>query len=144
MKQHNARFKSRRVAGCALAALTMSVGFLACGDGSQAPLTPRAEYSAEDPGEWSAEAATHAPIAELRESGVYVRVLLRGAGPEHYIEKIGILDEAGRDAVPPRLLNSEPPTNIEALLPRPERSGRYRVYARCNLHDLWVAELILP
>ena len=146
MKPGTKNFRLIRNTGRMLCALALPALLFACGDGSQAPLTPRAQYSAEDPGEWSAQAAAHAPLVELRGANLHVRVPLRGAGPEHYIEKIGILDETGRDAVAPQLLGRDlrASANIEALLPRPERSGNYRVYARCNLHDLWIAELKIP
>lgn len=144
MKSNAASNNLMRAAGGAFVALATMLAALSCGDASQAPITPRAEYSAEDPGEWGAEAATHAPLVELRDVTVYVRLPMRGAGPEHYIEKIGILDENGIDAVPPQALGPDARTNIEATLPRPSRSGTYRVYARCNLHDLWTAKFESP
>ncbi len=117
-----------------------------CSPGGDEGRTPRAEYTAEDPGEWAAFSESHAPRIQIVRDVLRVDVPLQKIDRSHYIEKIGVMDAQGRDVVPavafPREASEK--STVSANLALSELRGdlsAYKVYAKCNLHDLWTAPL---
>ena len=143
------QLRLRQVASVSTFAFLLS-GLAYCDDvGDGNPRTPRAEYTAEEPGEWLAFRDTHAPRLQIQRDILKIEVPLTRITTDHYIEKIGVMDELGRDVLEPRAYAREDNSAaaVEAQFSiaglRSER-GKLRVYAKCNLHDLWTAPLELP
>ena len=103
--------------------------------------TPQAEYTAANPGEWSGLEKTHAPVIVRSETRIQISVPLTDINPGHYIEKIGIMDQHKRDVVPVISLPRAKARSAAAEFEVPPGDGPFKVYAKCNLHDLWTAEL---
>lgn len=108
---------------------------------------PRPEYTRDDPDMWSGLEEEHLPVVTFynnREPDVYVRVNFKDPGPKHYIERIGIMDENRNDIVfhdfnmNTRVFEAR---FFSASLPKDKK---LKVYAKCNLHDLWTEPLKLP
>lgn len=117
-----------------------------CSQGENDGRTPRDEYTAEEPGEWVAFSESHAPRVTLVRDLVRVEVPLKKIDRSHYIEKIGIMDAYGRDVVPARPFPREASDRrtVRADFEIADLRGDhedYKIYAKCNLHDLWTAPL---
>jgi len=110
------------------------------------PVTPGKFYSKDKPGEWVDYAADHAPAVEINYSkdkdNVSIYVVLKNPDVDHYIESIGLLDE--EDKIVDKVTFGQGKKNaaygyftfdVRANL------SRYRAFARCSRHDLWVTPL---
>ena len=109
------------------------------------PQKPLQEYTAENPREWQKEAPSHLPHGRMNLNGDHeIFVYLEpGASGEfhkgHYIEKIGIMDQDGRTiAVKEFKPGHHSPYTASFKLP-PGSYRHYKLFSRCNLHDLWSA-----
>lgn len=111
-------------------------------------ITPLPEYTEENPREWAKVAPDHIPQATLTTNkgmaAIVINVPLKKATTEHYIEKIGILDEKGKEIVSetlPRLPN--PRTHAFFFLhDLPPDKSKLKIFAKCNLHDRWTVPLV--
>jgi desulfoferrodoxin (superoxide reductase-like protein) len=111
------------------------------------PIVPMKEYTLDNAREWTDIAKFHAPTAKKSfangKDAVIVEVPLPDADFPHYIEKIGIMDIAGKELAAETLERGKgrPRTYAyfdKSILPW---SGRVKVFAKCNKHDLWVTEI---
>ncbi|HRP69945.1 MAG TPA: hypothetical protein PLY93_10475 [Turneriella sp.] len=111
-----------------------------------ARLTPMKEYTVDNAREWTPIAKEHVPTAKRSinkgKPALIIEVPLRSADISHYIEKIGILGADGKEIAVEALPRSATPT-LHAyfdlkLLPW---SGKIKIFAKCNKHDLWVSEI---
>lgn len=112
------------------------------GDG---PFIPMKEYTLDNAREWNDIAKFHAPTAKRTshegKEAIIVEVTLPKADEGHYIEKIGIMDMAGKELAVQTMKRERNPITYAyfdmKLIPW---SGRVKVFAKCNKHDLWVKE----
>lgn len=131
-----------------LGILTFSLAF--CQKNHELPegarLTPMREYTADNAREWTSIAKEHAPTAKRSvnegKPALIIEVPLSSADISHYIEKIGILGADGKEIAVETLPRSARPTLYAyfdlKLLPW---SGKIKIFAKCNKHDLWVSEI---
>lgn len=109
-------------------------------------IKPLPEYTAKNPREWEEVADEHVPQlrkARLRgEDAVLITVPFEKVTMQHYVEKIGILDENGKEIISisfERLPNQKSYAHFAfSALPR---DRKLKAYAKCNLHDMWTVEL---
>jgi len=111
-------------------------------------IKPLAEYTEENPREWKSIASEHIPIVRKTiykgRNSVLIEVPLRRATTEHYIQRIGILDEHGKEIAStaiPRIPN--PPVYAYFDFDGLPFGKNLKAYARCNLHDTWVTTFTL-
>ncbi|HQF10595.1 MAG TPA: hypothetical protein PKX62_21025 [Spirochaetota bacterium] len=110
-------------------------------------ITPQHEYTEEKPREWGNIAEEHIPQAKLTtnkgKEAIVISVPLKKASMAHYIEKIGIIDEKGREIVSetiPRLPN--PKTHAFFFTSDlPSDRSKLKIFAKCNLHDRWTVPM---
>ncbi len=111
-------------------------------------IKPLAEYTEENPREWKSIASEHVPLVRKTvyngRDAVLIEVPLRRATTEHYIQRIGILDENGKEIVS-RAIQRLPNPPVFAYfdfngLPYGQT---LKAYVRCNLHDTWVTTFTL-
>lgn len=110
------------------------------------PITPMKEYTIDNAREWTDIAKDHAPIArksvDKGKPAVIVEVPMPRKDEGHYIEKIGIMDMQGKELAVQTMKRERNPTTYAyfdlTLLPW---SGKVKVFAKCNKHDLWVREV---
>lgn len=107
------------------------------------PRTPKAEYTAEDPGEWESIKDSHLPVVEMdTKSGVvFVRLQAKNFDLSHYIERIGIMNADKMDLVSKAFQRGEEPKAEFVLKPFPSDLEHTKIYVKCNLHDLWTVSL---
>lgn len=107
------------------------------------PKTPKEEYTAEDAGEWESIKEDHLPIVELdpKEGVVNVWLNPKKFNPNHYIERIGIMNQDKVDLVSKPFGRQEEPRVSFVLKPFPSDLERTKIYVKCNLHDLWTVTL---
>ena len=129
----------------------MAVIFLAamagCGKGNSERMqtdTPRAplkEYTKDNPAEWVGLEEEHAPTVTIDDSSaenVIVRVKFPiKRDPDHYIQKIGLMDKDGKDIAVKKFNHMS--DYWEARFSLPSIPKGMKAYARCSLHDLWTA-----
>lgn len=77
----------------------------------------------------------HIPVAERKDGKLIVRVgsVLHPMLPEHYIEWIAVVSDNGIERI-----ELSPDTEPEAVF---SDKGSVEIYAYCNLHGLWKAEV---
>lgn len=110
------------------------------------PITPMKEYTLDNAREWTDIAKLHSPKARKSVNNghpaVLIEVPLEKADEGHYIEKIGIMDMSGKElAVQTMKRERNPITYAYFELNIIPWSGKVKVFAKCNKHDLWVAEV---
>ncbi len=110
---------------------------------TETPRVPRKEYHQNDPGEWAGMEHQHAPQVTIipgAVENVVIRVNLPVVRePDHYIEKIGIMDQNGNDIF---VKNFNPNADyFEARFKIPNIGPGYKAFAKCSQHDLWTAPL---
>jgi desulfoferrodoxin (superoxide reductase-like protein) len=107
------------------------------------PRTPLKEYTRDDPGEWAGKEDEHYPRLSLDSTKAENVVILVKFPikhePDHYIEKIGIMDSDGKDIVVKRFNPSA--DFFQARFSIPFIGKGWKAYARCSLHDLWVTPI---
>ncbi len=124
------------------------LGLLFCGPAAKndtAPVVPLPEYSRDNPREWADIADEHIPQIKKITSGgreqLYVEVPLQKSDEGHYIEKIGLLTLDGKELAAVGLERKNRPQNWAYFSYEVITSQRkIKIYAKCNLHDLWVTE----
>lgn len=106
------------------------------------PVVPLKEYTRDIPREWSDISDEHIPrVQKTRHRGksaLLITVPLKNASNEHYIEKIGILNEENREIISltiPRQNN--PPIYAYFRTSELPLNTDLKAFAKCNLHDLW-------
>ena len=138
--------KLKQMSACALICL----GAIACKESIPAvgdePIKPMKEYTLENAREWTDIAKFHAPTAKKSShngrAAVIVEVPIEKANEGHYIEKIGIMDMTGKELGTVTLKRERNPNTYayfySEILPW---SGKVKIFAKCNKHDLWVKEM---
>ena len=125
--------------------LIITLFFIHCGDSASVnPKEVKKFYSLHDFGKWENQVDDHVPRLEVdsyaTQFNVLVYVLLKDSSKSHYIEKIGILDDHEKVihevSFGPGAQSSF--TARFTLYPLPFDISGYKVYAKCNLHDLWI------
>ena len=112
----------------------------------EGPIKPMQEYTLDNAREWSGIAKDHAPTARKSVSNGVPSVLIEVPMPHknegHYIEKIGVMDMQGHELAVQTLRREKNPTTYayidQKVLPW---SGKVKIFAKCNKHDLWVNEM---
>lgn len=106
---------------------------------SEGPVTPKSQYTKTAPGIWEDFAETHHPQVEITGSTVIVSLDFIN-GPGHYIEKVGIMNAQKKTlTVKEYEAGKVVPVNVKFKLADTVRKQSLQVFAKCNLHDLWVA-----
>lgn len=108
---------------------------------------PKPEYTREDPDMWSGLETEHLPVVSYyrdREPDMYVVVNLKNPGPKHYIERIGIMDENWKDIVYQDFTMNNRVFEARFFTASLPSNKKLKVYAKCNLHDLWTEPLKMP
>lgn len=109
-------------------------------------ISPKKEYTKENPAEWEEVANDHLPEIEYDEKkskdNVKIKVLGKKFSERHYIEVIGMMDERGADIDTKYLQRADKPIAILSLSKKDHDPGKIKVFAKCNLHDLWTAPLV--
>ncbi len=126
-------------------AIVISITQVACGDLDETEKIQVPKYHTEsEPGQWIMEIDTHVPIVSYEgDDAIVVRVPIKPSmTPKHYIEAIVLLDGRREIASKKFSFTFEEP-RARFVLPDPSR-GNYRVVAKCNLHDMWIAPVNLP
>lgn len=113
--------------------------------GEPGPRKPQDEYTAKKPGEWKNIAKDHLPVIKYHpmKTADNIEIFVPGNSfsESHYIEKIGIMDKEKRDVASKSFKRGERPGAFLTLDPIPEYSENYKIYVKCNLHDLWTVRL---
>lgn len=130
----------------------VAVAFSFCDSGKKAeefngdkPITPKAEYTKEEPREWEGMEDQLVPQITFNKGfgrDIIIRVNLENPGGDNYIEKIGIMDKDGNELVvkvfsrhnkffEAHFFSSDLPTDKKDL----------RAFSKSSLYDLWTAPL---
>ncbi len=109
------------------------------------PIKPQDVYTRKKPANWRGKENTHLPqvvIYEGRKQNIVVTVPLKDPSPRHYIEKIAIYDKKNKKDLAVKVFSKHAGyfEAIFSLHPVP-RGEHIMVYAKCNLHDLWMVPL---
>lgn len=108
--------------------------------------TPMPEYTAKNSRELSDISKEHIPKIEINPGksteNVLVYVKLDNPSERHYIEVIGIMDMQGKDIVEPVRFNRVRAVSYYGRFTVESLTEDYKVYAKCNLHNLWTAPLV--
>ncbi len=110
-------------------------------------LKPLSEYTEEKSREWGNIAEEHIPMAKLTTNkgreAIVIQVPLKKASMEHYIEKIGILDEKGKEIVSESLPRLPNPRTYAFFFTQdlPSDKSKLKIFAKCNLHDRWTVPM---
>ena len=141
-----------RRSGFAAFILISAVLLITCGkskkdEEEQKRKVPQAEYTKEEPGEWREIKPEHVPNIEIiknaSEDNIIVTVALKNIGGTHYIERIGVMDGDKRDVAGVSFTrNAQGYRAVMTVYPIPKEIP-LTVYAKCNLHDLWTAPLLV-
>ncbi|MBN2160457.1 MAG: hypothetical protein JW807_13770 [Spirochaetes bacterium] len=95
-------------------------------------------------GIWVDKANTHVPVITFTaRNEIDVLVPLKPVkNPIHYIEVIVLMD--GTKEIASQKFNfSYEPARAHFVLPDVEK-GNYKVVAKCNMHDMWMAPVVIP
>ena len=115
-------------------------------DPASRSISPQKEYTKDKPAEWAKIANDHLPEIVFEKSkskdNVKVKVLGRKFSERHYIEVIGIMDEHSADIDAKYIEKGTPPIAILSLNTKDHDPKTIKVFAKCNLHDLWTVPLI--
>lgn len=115
-------------------------------DPSSRAISPKKEYTKEEPAEWAEVANDHIPEIEFNKSkskgNITVKIPGRKFSERHYIEVIGIMDERFADIDVKYLKRGDAPAAILTLNTKDYDPEKIKVFAKCNLHDLWTVPLI--
>jgi desulfoferrodoxin (superoxide reductase-like protein) len=115
-------------------------------DSSEKSISPQKEYTKANPAEWKSEVNDHLPEIIFNKSkskeNITVKVLGKKFSERHYIEVIGIMDEHSADIDLKYIDRGSLPTAILSLNLRDYNPENVKVFAKCNLHDLWTVPLV--
>ncbi|HNW30564.1 MAG TPA: desulfoferrodoxin family protein [Spirochaetota bacterium] len=101
-------------------------------------------HSESNEGIWIDKASSHVPIVTFSgKDHVSVVVPMKPSKrPLHYIEAIVLMDgDREIDSKKFSFTFDEPQANF--ILPDVKK-GNYRVVVKCNIHDMWMAPVIIP
>jgi desulfoferrodoxin (superoxide reductase-like protein) len=101
-------------------------------------------HSQSDEGIWIDKASSHVPVVTFSgRNEINVVVPLKPSSkPLHYIEAIVLMDgDREIDSKKFSFTFDEPEAHF--TLPNVDK-GNYRVVVKCNIHDMWVAPVIIP
>lgn len=110
------------------------------------PKVPKPEYTEVDAGEWEGIKDAHVPHIKINRKSKTdnVEISVKGEFSEqHYIERIGIMDQNKQDLAGISLQKLQKPTVTLTLDPIPD-DPHVKVYVKCNLHDLWTKPVNPP
>jgi|GEM_PF-1189430 len=151
-KEHSSLTRGVNIISVTLA--FMMILFFSCssddgsGKMSSEPGKRLAEYSADKPGKWKGKEDGHAPYVKVirgqSKNNIIVYVNLKDFSENHYIERIGIMDENKKDLAGISYSPKARSSRIKAtfsLSPVPT-APNVKVYVKCSQHDLWTAPLI--
>ncbi len=123
-------------------------GFSLCTCGVQQsndrnPVIPLEEYTAENSDRWEMVEDSHIPhVMITRGNPDTIKIWIESFEwkPDHYIEKIGIMDEQKRD-INELVFPKTKVLDISAVFPLPTdwKNRKLKAYSKCSLHDLWTA-----
>lgn len=123
----------------------MSIFLYRCGDIDQNEKIVVPKFHTEsDEGLWINKSPTHVPVITFTakdEIDVAVR-LKQTKKPIHYIEAIVLMD-GGKEIASKKFSFSYDEPRAHFKLPDPVK-GNYKVVVKCNLHDMWMAPVVLP
>lgn len=109
-------------------------------------ISPQLEYTEDKPAEWEAIANDHLPEIVFEKSkskdNVKVKVLGKKFNERHYIEVIGLMDERKADIDIKYVERGSNPIAILSLDLKDHDPEKIKVFAKCNLHDLWTKPLL--
>ncbi|MBK9497986.1 MAG: hypothetical protein KBF99_02305 [Leptospiraceae bacterium] len=115
-------------------------------DPASRSISPQKEYTKDKPAEWAQIANDHLPEIVFEKSkskdNVKVKVLGRKFSERHYIEIIGLMDEHKADIDIKHFERGNNPIAILTLNQKEHNPETVKVFAKCNLHDLWTVPLI--
>jgi desulfoferrodoxin (superoxide reductase-like protein) len=115
-------------------------------DPSSRAISPKKEYTKDEPAEWKAIAKDHIPEIVFNSAkskdNIKVTVLGKNFSERHYIEVIGIMDERSADIDVKYLKRGDNPAVMLSLDTKEYDPEKIKVFAKCNLHDLWTLPLI--
>jgi desulfoferrodoxin (superoxide reductase-like protein) len=112
---------------------------------NQKQKVPQPEYTRENPGEWEGMENEHLPKIEVlpneSKDNVIVTVALKNPSETHYVERIGVMDAERKDIAGQSFTrNAHGYRAVLTVYPLHENSN-FKVYVKCNLHDLWTMRL---
>src|SRR3990172_7405119 len=101
-------------------------------------------HTASDEGLWINQSNTHVPVITFDGKGeIDVVVPIKPTKrPIHYIEAIALMD-GNREIDSKKISFSYDEPRAHFKLPDPIK-GNYKVIIKCNLHDMWMAPVVLP
>lgn len=108
------------------------------------PVTPKAEYTKEKPGEWKGMEKEHLPVIRITSGdkiNVIISVPLVNKDGKHYIETIGVMDESKKVIASKNFTRNTRYYQTGFYIPSNLLGKNLKVYVKCNLHDLWTAPL---
>jgi desulfoferrodoxin (superoxide reductase-like protein) len=116
-------------------------------DWKKGRIQPMEEYSEGDAREWTEIAEDHIPRVrrsiDRGEEAILIEVKLK-TSPSHYIEKFGVMDLDKKEIKAISIERSNIPLNYAyVLVSEILYRGKFKFFAKCNLHDLWVSEIHL-
>jgi desulfoferrodoxin (superoxide reductase-like protein) len=128
-----------------IATFLLSIFNLSCGDIDEKEkiVSPRF-HTTSDEGLWRDQSGTHVPVITFTANNeIDVHVPLKPTKkPFHYIEVIALMDGNKEVASKKITFNFDEP-HAHFKLPDLEK-GNYKVVVKCNLHDMWMAPVVLP
>ena len=107
-------------------------------------IIPKAEYTLDEPGEWEGMDFEHVPKVKIlpgTKQNIQVKMVLINHDGSHYIERIGIMDENKKDLAGQSFSKNTQYYDIKLDLYPIPKNKNLKVYAKCNLHDLWTVPL---
>lgn len=112
------------------------------------PIVPMKEYTQEYAREWTDISDEHALTARksMNDGKPAILIETKKLTPtfSHYIEKFGIMDMQGKELASVSIPKGNSPPNYgyveSSVLPL---TGKIKIFAKCNMHDLWVATIDL-
>jgi desulfoferrodoxin (superoxide reductase-like protein) len=123
----------------------MSLFLYHCGDLDQNEkiVVPKF-HTASDEGLWINKSDTHVPVIAFNgKDEIDVAVRLKPTKkPIHYIEAIVLMD-GDKEIASKKFSFSYDEPGAHFKLPDPVK-GNYKVIVKCNLHDMWMAPVVLP
>jgi desulfoferrodoxin (superoxide reductase-like protein) len=124
---------------------TLSLLVLSCSeiDESEKIEKPRF-HTRSDEGIWIGKSDTHMPVITFTaRNEIDVLVPLKPVkNPIHYIEVIVLMDgnkEIASEKIPFSYEQARAHFTLPDLI-----KGNYKVIAKCNMHDMWMAPVVLP
>jgi desulfoferrodoxin (superoxide reductase-like protein) len=125
--------------------LLLSFFLYRCGDLNENEKIVKPRFHTQsDEGIWFGKSDTHVPaITFTAKNEIDVLVPLKPIkNPIHYIEVIVLMD-GNKEIASQKIPFSYEQARAHFILPNLEK-GNYTVIAKCNMHDMWTAPVVLP